>query len=109
MGTYETLGSALAGVRRALAKRLGVNVGFSHRGAAAVTLRARVLEDGLVLSEQGGALVEERFVTLQVPTGQTGFAAPVDDTEPVTPGDSFTYLSRAYHVVPPVRKDRSQH
>ncbi len=45
-------------------------------------------------------------MTLQVPTGQTGFAAPVDDTEPVTPGDTFTYLSRTYHVVPPIQKDR---
>jgi hypothetical protein len=77
---------------------------FSHRGAAAVTLSARISSQSVSEVASGSVVTEQRVVVLRVIAGQTGFAVATGEAEPVTPGDIVTFLSREYEVLAPIGK-----
>ena len=108
MAAFDQIGKALARAGENVARSLGVGVVFSHRGAAGISLKARLLLEEIASVTEGGVLTERRVLVLAVPT-QAGFAVATNDTEPVTPGDTITYLGRTYHVLDPILKRANGH
>jgi hypothetical protein len=102
-----SIGRALA--RLGVAKAFRTTIQFSHRGAAPVTLAARIVQDGNELHyDARGLPCEQRVLTLVVSANQTGFAAAAGDPEPVVPGDTVVtskYANRTYQVVAPIELD----
>lgn len=85
-------------IHREMARQFGVTITLSQRGANAISLLAIPRgEDGQPVTTRG-VLDQNRRMSFEIATGQTGFAAPTTDAEPVTAGDIVTYLSRAYSV-----------
>lgn len=105
MTPFERLSKARGDVALALARRLGVTISLSHRGARAATLYARVLEQSLLRRDQGSIVTELRAVTFELAV-QEGFPHAQRSVEPITVGDAITYRERAHEVIAPVRKDR---
>jgi len=102
-----SIGRALA--RLGVAKAFRTTIQFSHRGAAPVTLAARIVRDGNELHYDARGLPnEQRVLTLIVTANQTGFALAAGDPEPVVPGDTIVtskYASRTYQVMAPIELD----
>lgn len=104
MGVRDDIGVAKASWKVALASVLGVEVQLSHRGAANVTLKAKITREGNELVQDGHVLEERRVLRLEVPV-QTGFAYTSAEGEPVTPGDKVTFNAREHAVLDPIEKD----
>jgi hypothetical protein len=104
MTPFERIAKARGEVAFALARRLGVVISFSHRGAAAQSLFARVLVQALLRQDQGQIVTELRTATFEIPV-QQGFPRACGNREPVTAADSISWRDRAYDVVEPIRKD----
>ncbi len=104
MSAFARIGAAEARACLAEARALGITGTFSHRGAAGVALKVLIIANKNVSSEQNGITTEQRALILKIPT-QTGFAKPTTDVEPITPGDSFTYMSRVHYAVNPIEKN----
>ena len=103
MSVYGAVGTAESAGELAIAKALGVQVSFSHRGAAAVSVWCEVVsnEFGARDISEGRAIVETEELILRIPK-QTGIGDADDSTRPVTAGDRFEYplLSLRYFFVP---------
>ena len=102
-----SIGRALA--RLGVAKAFRTTIQFSHRGAAPVTLAARIVRDANELrNDSRGIITEQRVLTLLVTANQTGFQPPAADPEAVLPGDTVVvskYANRTYQVVTPIELD----
>ncbi|MGD0093242.1 MAG: hypothetical protein ABSE73_25285 [Planctomycetota bacterium] len=105
MTAFERLAKARGEVALALARRLGVTISLSHRGAPPVTLFARVLEQSLLRLDQGSIVAEVRTITFELAV-QDGFPRAQQGLEPITVGDAIVYRERTHAVSGPVRKDR---
>lgn len=98
MGVREDIRSAAAQVALDILKTFGVQVTFSHRGAAAVTIWVDAGDQNFAAESESRGIVDEiREIVFTVPL-QTGFAAATAEAEPVSPGDKITYLSRDWFV-----------
>ena len=104
MGLRSVLGPPLANVVKQIADALGESGTFSHRGAAAVTLKFNLLDERIATVEQNGILSELRVMGTEIPA-QTGFVAATGEAEPVTPGDILTYLGREWAALDPIIRD----
>jgi hypothetical protein len=98
MAVFDDLGSIDASVNLAVAQNLGTTMTLSHRGAVAITLNVLPMKDGIERVTDGQMIVERRYKAVQVATGQTGFSATSNDTEPVTLGDKVVMAGRNYFV-----------
>jgi hypothetical protein len=102
-----SIGRALA--RLGVAKAFRATIQFSHRGAAPVTLAARIVRDGNELHyDARGLPCEQRVLTLIVTANQTGLQPSANDAEPIVPGDTVVtskYASRTYQVSAPIELD----
>ena len=102
-----SIGRALA--RLGVAKAFRTTVQFSHRGAAPVTLAARIVRDANAIGKDArGIATEQRTLTLLLTANQPGFQPPTADPEAVLPGDTLVvskYANRTYQVVAPIDLD----
>jgi hypothetical protein len=76
---------------------MGETITLSHRGAAAVTLKALVGEERVIPEEAGGFMRERRLREFRIAI-QTGFTRPTGEADPITSGDVITYDGRLYQV-----------
>jgi len=98
MSSRTDLRDGAAAVALDILKAFGVQVQFSHRGAAAVTLWADPGDQQFDTdSPTRGVVNEIREIVFTIPL-QTNFAAATAEAEPVSPGDKITYLSREWFV-----------
>jgi len=104
MGAYDAIGSALAKANLGVAKGIGRQITFTHRSEASVTLDVEVLQEGILTSNENGIVTELRFMEVLIASGQTGFSAPSNDTEPIVAGDKAVHASRTYYAQDPIMK-----
>jgi hypothetical protein len=95
---YSRLQSANQQAFLKTSQALGVIIQFSHRGAALVSLYARVNEEDSEVDESGGHVDEGRGTIFEVSTLQAGFTTPVGEIDPVTAGDTIVYNGASLSV-----------
>lgn len=109
MGALEQIDAARATAKLSVAKAIGTQIQFSHRGGLAVTLYANPLGQSILKERSGGMMgvvTEVRAASFEIPV-QTGFARTTGDTEPITPGDVITWMGRHYDVLDPIEKSKA--
>ena len=101
MSVQDTIGKAIAAGLLAKARALGEQIVLYHRNNAAVTLYCIIPKKpgGMVGESDGLHLDDARTIVVLVPTGQTGFAVPTAEAEPVSPGDYYTRRGRDHQIL----------
>lgn len=101
---FTQIGSARGAAKKAVAAALGVTASFQHRAVAAVDVLIKIVKRYSDMVEQNGRITERRLLVVEVPV-QAGFARTESEGEPVTLGDTFTWLGRSWSVLDPIELD----
>jgi hypothetical protein len=95
MSAFNAIGESIGRSKLGIAKALGVQMNFSHRGAAAQTLWVRILKTYTTVDESGGSQTEVRVIVVEIPV-QDGFARATSEAEPLSPGDTLSWIGRTW-------------
>lgn len=108
MSVFSTLQDVRASVALTVATAFGLTAAVNHRAGGNSTIYVRFLASGDIMEQDGDAVIDKRWIKLQVPV-QTGCADEGNsETMPLTFGDFLTWRGRTYGITEIDRDDKDR-